>query len=112
MAAGHGDPGTPVRRTRADRHSGHLRSPGRPAPAGALRCRRSSRAAEIVAAPGISALARTLDEWLRHSGATLRILHVISGLGIGGAERQLVNLSRELVRRDHKVLIYTLNAVT
>ncbi len=39
----------------------------------------------------------------------LRILHVISGLGIGGAERQLVILSRDLLRRGHKVLIYTLN---
>jgi len=39
----------------------------------------------------------------------LRILHVISGLGIGGTERQLVILSRDLLRRGHKVLIYTLN---
>jgi len=39
----------------------------------------------------------------------LRILHVISGLGIGGAERQLVILSRDLLRRGHKVLIYTLS---
>jgi glycosyltransferase involved in cell wall biosynthesis len=39
----------------------------------------------------------------------LRILHVISGLGIGGAERQLVILSQDLLRRGHKVLIYTLN---
>ena len=39
----------------------------------------------------------------------MRILHVISGLGIGGAERQLVTLARDLQRRDHEVLIYTLN---
>ena len=39
----------------------------------------------------------------------MRILHVISGLGIGGAERQLVIVSRDLLRRGHKVLIYTLN---
>ena len=39
----------------------------------------------------------------------MRILHVISGLAVGGAERQLVMLSRELVHRGHKVLIYTLN---
>ncbi len=39
----------------------------------------------------------------------MRILHVISGLGIGGAERQLVILSRDLLRRGHKVLIYTLS---
>ena len=34
---------------------------------------------------------------------------VISGLGFGGAERQVVLLSRELVRRGHAVLVYTLN---
>ena len=39
----------------------------------------------------------------------MRILHVISGLGIGGTERQLVILSQDLLRRGHKVLIYTLN---
>jgi glycosyltransferase involved in cell wall biosynthesis len=39
----------------------------------------------------------------------MRILHVISGLTMGGAERQLTILSRELLRRGHKVLIYTLN---
>ena len=39
----------------------------------------------------------------------MRILHVISGLAVGGAERQLIILSRELQRRGHKVLIYTLN---
>lgn len=41
----------------------------------------------------------------------MRILHVISGLGIGGAERQLIILSRNLQRRGHKVLIYTLTDV-
>jgi len=40
----------------------------------------------------------------------LRILHVISGLTVGGAERQLVILSRELERRGHNLLIYTLNS--
>jgi glycosyltransferase involved in cell wall biosynthesis len=39
----------------------------------------------------------------------MRILFVISGLGIGGAERQVVLLSRELTRRGHGVSIYTLN---
>src|SRR6266853_2101257 len=39
----------------------------------------------------------------------MRILHVISGLTMGGAERQLTILSRELLRRGHKVVIYTLN---
>ena len=39
----------------------------------------------------------------------MRILHVASGLGVGGAERQLVLLSRELQRRGHRVLIYALN---
>ena len=41
--------------------------------------------------------------------AGMRILIVISGLGFGGAERQVVLVSRELVRRGHQVLIYTLN---
>src|SRR5882672_7137536 len=39
----------------------------------------------------------------------MRILHVISGLTMGGAERQVIILSRELLRRGHKVLIYTLS---
>jgi glycosyltransferase involved in cell wall biosynthesis len=39
----------------------------------------------------------------------MRILFVISGLGFGGAERQVVLISRELARRGHQVLIYTLN---
>jgi len=39
----------------------------------------------------------------------LRILQVVSGLAVGGAERQLVLLSRELQRRGHRVLIYALN---
>ena len=39
----------------------------------------------------------------------MRILQVISGLTTGGAERQLIILSRELLRRGHRVLIYTLN---
>jgi len=39
----------------------------------------------------------------------MRILIVISGLGFGGAERQVVLMSRELRRRGHQVLIYTLN---
>lgn len=39
----------------------------------------------------------------------MRIVFVISALGFGGAERQVVLLSRELVRRGHAVLVYTLN---
>jgi glycosyltransferase involved in cell wall biosynthesis len=39
----------------------------------------------------------------------MRILIVISGLTFGGAERQVVLLSRELVRLGHAVLVYTLN---
>lgn len=39
----------------------------------------------------------------------MRILYVISGLGLGGAEKQLVELARELVRQGHTVAIYTLN---
>ena len=38
----------------------------------------------------------------------MRVLIVISGLGLGGAERQVVLLSRELVRLGHRVSIYTL----
>ncbi len=39
----------------------------------------------------------------------MRIMNVISGLTTGGAERQLIILSREMQRRGHQVLIYTLN---
>lgn len=39
----------------------------------------------------------------------MRILYVISGLTFGGAEKQLVELARELARRGHEVAIYTLN---
>ena len=38
----------------------------------------------------------------------MRVLIVISGLGLGGAERQVVLLSRELVRLGHQESIYTL----
>jgi len=62
-----------------------------------------------VAAAGLPDVAGTLDEPLKDPEVTLRILHVISGLAIGGAERQLVILSRDLLRRGHQVLIYTLN---
>lgn len=37
----------------------------------------------------------------------MRVLFVISDLGWGGAERQLVVLSRELARLGHEVSIYT-----
>ena len=39
----------------------------------------------------------------------MRILNVISGLAVGGAERQLIVLTRGLLSRGHQVLIYTLN---
>jgi len=39
----------------------------------------------------------------------MRVLFVISGLGLGGAERQVVLLSKEFVRCGHVVSIYTLN---
>lgn len=39
----------------------------------------------------------------------MRLLYVISGLGLGGAERQLVMLSKDLARRGHAVCIFTLN---
>jgi glycosyltransferase involved in cell wall biosynthesis len=38
----------------------------------------------------------------------MRVLFVISGLGLGGAERQVVLLSKELVRLGHAVSVYTL----
>lgn len=42
----------------------------------------------------------------------MRILLVISGLGIGGAEKQVVLLSKELCRRGHAVCVYTLTNET
>lgn len=39
----------------------------------------------------------------------MRILYVISELSLGGAEKQLVELAKEMVRRGHEVTIYTLN---
>jgi glycosyltransferase involved in cell wall biosynthesis len=41
----------------------------------------------------------------------MRVLFVISGLGLGGAERQIVLLSRELVRLGNHVSVYTLTRV-
>lgn len=38
----------------------------------------------------------------------MRILLVISGLGLGGAEKQVILLSNELCRRGHAVCIYAL----
>lgn len=40
----------------------------------------------------------------------MRILFVISNLIYGGAETQVVGLARELARRRHAVVIYTLNS--
>lgn len=42
----------------------------------------------------------------------MRVLFVISGLATGGAERQVVLLSRELRRNGHAALIYALNRET
>jgi glycosyltransferase involved in cell wall biosynthesis len=42
----------------------------------------------------------------------MRVLFVISGLGLGGAERQVVVLSKELARSGHQVSIYTLTRDT
>jgi glycosyltransferase involved in cell wall biosynthesis len=39
----------------------------------------------------------------------MRILYVISGLTVGGAEKQLVELARQMARCGHEVTIYTLN---
>ncbi|HEX9806653.1 MAG TPA: hypothetical protein VGA34_07145, partial [Alteraurantiacibacter sp.] len=41
----------------------------------------------------------------------MRILYVISNLTFGGAEKQLVELARQMSRRGHGVAIYTLNQV-
>jgi glycosyltransferase involved in cell wall biosynthesis len=38
----------------------------------------------------------------------MKVLFVVSGLGLGGAERQIVLLSKQLVRLGHEVSIYTL----
>jgi glycosyltransferase involved in cell wall biosynthesis len=42
----------------------------------------------------------------------MRVLFVISGLALGGAERQVVVLSKELARLGHEVSIYTLTRET
>lgn len=39
----------------------------------------------------------------------MRVLFVISDLGLHGAQKQVVELSRELARRGHEVAVYTLN---
>ena len=39
----------------------------------------------------------------------MRILYVISNLAFGGAEKQLVELARQLAGSGHEVAIYTLN---
>ena len=39
----------------------------------------------------------------------MRVLFVISGLGLGGAERQVVTLAKQLVRMGHAASIYALN---
>jgi glycosyltransferase involved in cell wall biosynthesis len=42
----------------------------------------------------------------------MRVLFVMTGLGLGGAERQVVLLSKELARLGHEVSIYTLSTLT
>jgi glycosyltransferase involved in cell wall biosynthesis len=42
----------------------------------------------------------------------MRVLFVITGLALGGAERQVVVLSKELARLGHEVSIYTLTGET
>ena len=39
----------------------------------------------------------------------MRVLFIISELNLGGAQKQVVELARELVRRGHEATIYTLN---
>ncbi len=41
----------------------------------------------------------------------MRVLFTVSDLDLGGAQKQLVELARELVRRGHEVAIYTTNDV-
>jgi len=41
----------------------------------------------------------------------MRVLFTISDLDLGGAQKQLVELSRELARRGHDVAVYTMNDV-
>lgn len=41
----------------------------------------------------------------------MRILYVISGLGGGGAEHQLIVTARALAARGHRVLVYALNGL-
>ena len=39
----------------------------------------------------------------------MRVLFIISELTLGGAQKQVIELSKELVRRGHEATIYTLN---
>ena len=39
----------------------------------------------------------------------MRVLFIISELTYGGAQKQVIELGRELERRGHAVAIYTLN---
>ena len=39
----------------------------------------------------------------------MRVLFTISELTLGGAQKQVIELGRELVRRGHEAAIYTLN---
>ena len=41
----------------------------------------------------------------------MRVLFTVSDLDLGGAQKQLVELSRELARRGHAVAVYTMNDV-
>ena len=41
----------------------------------------------------------------------MRVLFIISDLDLGGAQKQVVELSRQLVRRGNAVAIYTLNGI-
>ena len=57
---------------------------------------------------------RRIRRGSRHQphGVRLRILFVISSLAFGGAERQIILLSKALARRGHEVSIYTLTQDT
>ncbi len=41
----------------------------------------------------------------------MRVLFTISDLDLGGAQKQVIELARQLVRHGHEVAVFTLNNV-
>src|SRR5262245_11918845 len=98
----------PVSGARARHETGNLRSE----PDWRL-CSKASRGRPGSASAGVAAarvpnVARALDVGAEPGEDCMRVLLVISGLGIGGAERPVVLLSPEPVQLGHQVSIYTL----